>query len=1647
MCSALNDGLHREMRDDFTQKTKDIMAHRAAYRCSKPDCGVLTRGAAADDDGTINVGFAAHIAAASADGPRYDPTQTSEQRKHHKNGVWLCGTHAKLIDSDTSHFTVEELYRWKRQAERRSFVEVVSSKPNQANARLIDDNDVQSTFELLKDYAKLDLSAFKGTSVWSEHAVELNLRLVDGENDNAFTISGLASGIEILDQVTVIAPPGTGKTTTLLQFVEATLANAASVAVFVPLSEWATRSETFFELLLRRAAFGDANQHQLELLAQHGKLVLIMDGWNELDERFRRLARNDIQALKRDFPEIRLVISSRHMDFDIPIDGPIVEIELLTEEQQLEIAKSIREADGEFLIDHAWRTPGLRDLVAIPLYLTALLKQAQGGSLPTTKEEILRFFVVELEQVQNKLGTLREVLQSFHRVYLEEISAEATQCETVTLSKAQSHAIVNKVQMRLQVENQIASSLSLQPMKILDTLVNAHMLIRSGTEAGTVSFQHQQFQEWFASFRVEQLMLLSVAGEDVANNTLRENILDRRVWEESILFSCDRLSRKDSGGVNAVAHAILEALEIDPMLSAEMIWRSSDSVWEKIKDDIMSFVGIWHSPGYVDRAVNFMNVTGRAEFSGYIWTLISHPDDQVYLCALRAGRRFRPTVLGLASDQQISALPDKARRDVLSEIASNSNSSRDGIELAAKLAKNDPNPEVKKAVIESLLFRSAERHAKEVLESAPDEVWRSIAQHWSSYKFADPEISARMRQEVEKLLPEATAPSEALNILVNTNTPAKNMGSVVQDLIGKIDFSEKPQEKSRLVERAYELYPEDVAIGLLPLLEQKRPVPYRSSEILRQSNIIIDTGSLITLFLQNLDKGISVLAGVVGPQTIGQLIDRMFSTCDRVRANSGKYDKTLSEQYHEIMSLISGTKLAPFMEAVQARAHTEEPDKISMLAELIFRHGKNGKPEPIKLEILTRANITAAVKLWAAILLASPVATREQFAYVAKAIERLASADLMPSLLQLLSEDLLRRARAVAESLQARKEGRSIENDAHMCWGNFYREAFISISDELTIDSLKVYLPAPEFGFEVAQIYKAIWRKSQSLEDDSRPFKPSPDFSEVPEMYTKRQSGVFKEIHPLATEIFDVINDLVKPSASDVDRNHALKLATVAFSMPYTNKGEIITALLSMPIATMESKRDFITTLVLAGEAIRSDIIIQGIDELLESAKENPWILRDGDGWQVKRWLTLLVFSEQPIAILEILDRLEGFLREPRNLHELLSAMKYAPSINTEAVLDELGKRDARFLNDHTWLVALVRRNTLSCARLLLDHICKIPITDKRVSLDHLHLRMPLSNLMVSHNQFRKELYQRFSILNEGPAKAILEYAIIEAADIEGIFLLIQEYAARNKGFQSTGLYWALRKVLVGETQIDSSGARELHSLPAAELRKSLFNLLMKGSAAESRLANECLSQIDEIRDDYGQVEFEVRHPDIKSGKPWPAIVAPKNRTPQDQYIDNSLNLQQEPFLLSAANANITKHIFDVSVTFSGEEREYVEAVVKGVEKLRGADTCFYDNNYKAQLARPSLDDLLQDIYQNRSKLIVVFLSESYKERNWCNTEFKAIREVIFERQIEKIMFVKMDDVQMNGVFKTDGYIDGRTHRPEQISEFIQQRLLHLHGF
>lgn len=105
------------LRDDFSAKTKRTLAERAAYHCSNPICRATTSGPEAKSGGSLNVGEAAHITAASPGGCRYDSGLSSEQRSAIDNGIWLCARCATLIDKECDAYPLALLREWKRHAE------------------------------------------------------------------------------------------------------------------------------------------------------------------------------------------------------------------------------------------------------------------------------------------------------------------------------------------------------------------------------------------------------------------------------------------------------------------------------------------------------------------------------------------------------------------------------------------------------------------------------------------------------------------------------------------------------------------------------------------------------------------------------------------------------------------------------------------------------------------------------------------------------------------------------------------------------------------------------------------------------------------------------------------------------------------------------------------------------------------------------------------------------------------------------------------------------------------------------------------------------------------------------------------------------------------------------------------------------------------------------------------------------------------------------------------------------------------------------------------------------------------------------------------------------------------------------------------
>ena len=132
---------------------------------------------------------------------------------------------------------------------------------------------------------------------------------------------------------------------------------------------------------------------------------------------------------------------------------------------------------------------------------------------------------------------------------------------------------------------------------------------------------------------------------------------------------------------------------------------------------------------------------------------------------------------------------------------------------------------------------------------------------------------------------------------------------------------------------------------------------------------------------------------------------------------------------------------------------------------------------------------------------------------------------------------------------------------------------------------------------------------------------------------------------------------------------------------------------------------------------------------------------------------------------------------------------------------------------------------------------------------------------------------------------------------------------------------------------------------------------------------------------------------------------------------------------------------FRVALSFPSEHRQFVAKVARLLVQKLGKERVFYDRNFEAELAQLNLDTYLQRLYRDESDLIVVFLCVEYERKEWCGLEWRAIRDLLKQKQASAIMPMRFDDMQVPGLFSIDGYVNLTNRRPTAVARLILQRL------
>jgi hypothetical protein len=132
---------------------------------------------------------------------------------------------------------------------------------------------------------------------------------------------------------------------------------------------------------------------------------------------------------------------------------------------------------------------------------------------------------------------------------------------------------------------------------------------------------------------------------------------------------------------------------------------------------------------------------------------------------------------------------------------------------------------------------------------------------------------------------------------------------------------------------------------------------------------------------------------------------------------------------------------------------------------------------------------------------------------------------------------------------------------------------------------------------------------------------------------------------------------------------------------------------------------------------------------------------------------------------------------------------------------------------------------------------------------------------------------------------------------------------------------------------------------------------------------------------------------------------------------------------------------FQVALSFPGEHRGRIEEIAKALAESLGRERIFFDRWYEPELNGPDLDERLYRIYHDDAEVLAIFPCREYAEKKWTGIEGRVWRSLVQEQQGSRLMFFRLDDAPVSGLYSIDGYQDATKMTNAQVAEAILSRL------
>jgi hypothetical protein len=1315
-------------------------------------------------------------------------------------------------------------------------------------------------------------------------------RVEDGrESHEPLTVEGLRAFLIQGRRVILEAPAGRGKTTTLVQIAQRTIASGG-LAFLVDLPFWIRSGSDILQFVAQLPPFTKRGLDAKALLGLRGSepFSFLLNGWNEVSEETAESAVQALRELEQNYPSAGIIVATRTHRLRPPLPGSF-RAKLLTlrgsqrdQYLSLVLGKSANELSAKL---NNSRT--LDELTRTPLILAEVAELfSKGSTIPTTKMGILAAVMRMVEESEEHQAFLHQGPLSGHAGgYLSALSMAMTEKGGVEIGEADGRAIVNSVSTALQKAGQLAAQP--EPMTVLNELSKRHILERLHYPETTFRFQHQQFQEFFAARGLKHRLLEVVCGHNAeGERKFAKQYVNEPRWGESLRMLAEDIAGEGAKVefVEAGAKLVRMALHVDPIFVAELANASGAAVWANVRDDVGKRLRALYAQKDANHrqcALAAMLATGSDDFKDVLVPLLTDANDQVRLSVYHGGAQVLPDNLGPNWRDLVHGWSEEARLNFIGELAHDPWLA----DTVEEIALADPSSKIKWNVAQMLSWHGFNEKVEGLLKSLDDAGLRELLR--TAHREEIPSSQwPRVVGVYEQLYKEPADPFERLRLLRVLQTfgganivermkaeldglgpdqlkPGENQGQIrwVLDELQKSD----PKWVSEWATR--KVLDKSMWFGAWRGLISQISHEEREALYSRFSTEVLDEGEK--------QRVLSVLASVMD----GALAARVFAKACEIRKElsfTPGQDHAKWNLFRQVEDLVKAISPGMLLLGIGDKLEKEpELIELDVLADTLPASNltkddtRSSISEEMRLKL--RAYLKRGAKLGA-----DPDGLRANTrAHLAMLLANVGEGEDLADTRRLIEADSIRFQRAQ----EARAKGYHSHDITG--YGILYFDA-VTMVDPVAADEVLVELiRTQQYEHVLAQRLPALARKKTNqpgFGTDRMDFKKiwksragEPNDSFVEERRIRFADAIREEIARIQKDRdaapdkrgFDYRLKIWGGALAAIDGKRSAKLVLELIERPGQWDGWT-------RVGALEN-------LLVSGVGLSLEETLRILDPTMEELQKVG--LHDQNLWLFARCLCVMAFVDQPAAgvakIREILTALRFPLYE---LGSVVAALGMSRCDDAIDVLVEFAGADGKGVETvgEAWIEAVGALEGTRSSEILLSFVDpNAQMFNREFIPDHRHGDL-LARLLAERAAKDKTLKGKLVELANGdlpPAKRLLLAKVFgqsrtEEGLVEGLCVL------RDDG---SGVPYELVRsfedVFLERRPYGTSGdAYFLSPLGCNAVRKRLFEMVI-GDPHRRQSAFALLGQIEVWRLEHGRPADEPSHPAVESGVLWPPLI------------------------------------------------------------------------------------------------------------------------------------------------------------------------------